>query len=139
MNPQQVIDQAKLHSQNVRVFSFGLGSGCDVDLVRGSAQAGRGTATIVRDQDPQLNGLVIRALSAAMQPSLKETQYGFNNQLCQEQEIYRNTLVSDVVLMTEAEFAELKFKFTAKEEDSQQAISMEFCKDDFLQINGEEA
>jgi len=41
--------------------------------------------------------------------------------------------------MTEAEFAELKFKFTAKEEDSQQAISMEFSKDDFLQINGEEA
>ena len=66
-----------------------------------------------------------------MQPSLKETRYGFNSQLGEPHEIYRNTLVTDAVLMTEAEFAELKFNFITKEEGSQQSLSMEFSKDDF--------
>ena len=66
----------------MRVFSFGLGSGCDKNLVEGSAQAGRGTSTIVKDNDPNLNGLVIKALASAMEPSFKDVEYGFNGQLC---------------------------------------------------------
>lgn len=63
------------------------------------------------DQDPLLNGHVIRALSAAMEPSLKETEYGFNDKLKNYGEMYRNTLISEAVLMSEAEFADLKFSF----------------------------
>lgn len=55
----------------MRVFSFGLGSGCDKYLVENIAIAGRGTSTIVNDNDPNLSGLVVRALSNAMEPSLK--------------------------------------------------------------------
>ena len=55
----------------MRVFSFGLGSGCDQNLVKNVAFAGRGTSTIVEDNDPHLNGLVIKALSCAIEPSLK--------------------------------------------------------------------
>ena len=46
-SPQEVIAQATQHSDSARVFSFGLGSGCDRDLVINSARAGRGTYTIV--------------------------------------------------------------------------------------------
>lgn len=41
--------------------------------------------------------------------------------------------------MTEVEFTELKFQFTAKEEGSQQAVAMQFSKDDFFQVEGQEA
>lgn len=78
----------------MRVFTFGLGSGCDKNLVTKVAKAGRGTHTIVKDKDPNLNGLVIRALSNAMEPSLCDTKYGFNNILPHSgNEMYRNSLV----------------------------------------------
>lgn len=64
------------------MFSFGLGDGCDQFLVERSAQAGRGTSTIVKDNDPNLNGLVIKALLNAMDPSFPGVQYGFNDDLC---------------------------------------------------------
>ena len=121
------------------MFSFGLGDGCDVNLVKNSARAGRGTATIVKDNDPQLNGLVIRALQAAIEPSLKETQYGFNDKLCEEQEVYRNTLISETVLMDAETFANLKFSLKTKQEGTQEALSMEFSKDEFQEVQGEEA
>jgi hypothetical protein len=44
-----VISQAKKHNTDIRVFSFGLGSGCDKELVVNVAKAGRGTHTIVED------------------------------------------------------------------------------------------
>ena len=56
----------------MRVFSFGLGSGCDKQLVENLALAGRGTSTIVNDNDPNLSGLVVKALSNATEPSLKD-------------------------------------------------------------------
>ena len=98
--PDNVINQARTHSDSIRVFSFGLGSGCDEYLVRNVAKAGRGTHTIVKDNDPNLNGLVIKALQSAMEPSLKDTQYGFNGKLTEAKEIYRNTLISETKLIS---------------------------------------
>ena len=57
-----VVNAARQHSEQVRVFTFGLGSGCDVDLVRRTAQAGRGSCSLVEDNSYDLNGQVIRAL-----------------------------------------------------------------------------
>ena len=103
----------------MRVFSFGLGSGCDKFLVKNVAFAGRGTSTIVNDNDPNLNGLVIKALSSAMEPSLKEASFGFNNILSQPEEMYRNTLICCSKIMSQTEFSNLKFTFKAQssEED----------------------
>ena len=61
------------------MFTFGLGSGCDFRLVTDVAKAGRGTSTYVEDGSANLNGLVIKALSLAMDPSLCDTRYGFND------------------------------------------------------------
>ena len=93
-----------MNNDTQRVFSFGLGSGCDTFLVKNAALAGRGTSTIVGDNDPNLNGLVIKALSNAMEPSLCDTRYGFNDQLSDAKEIFRNSLISETRFLTSAEF-----------------------------------
>ena len=72
------------------MFTFGLGSGCDAVLVGEVARAGRGSSTLVEDGGAELKGCVIRALSNAMEPSLKGVSYGWNNQLEKEHELYRN-------------------------------------------------
>jgi len=123
----------------MRVFSFGLGNGCDTHLVTQVARAGRGTYTIVKDKDPQLNGLVIRALASAMEPSLSNSRYGFNGQLCEPEELYRNSLVLASKLMTREEFTNPKFSFLTKAEDTQEALNLEFSKADFQQVQGETA
>lgn len=76
-NRREVIEQARAHNDDIRVFSFGLGSGCDEHLVKMMAQAGRGTSTIVKDGGDELRGSVIRALSNAMKPSLNGVKYGW--------------------------------------------------------------
>ena len=77
----------------MRVFTFGLGSGCDKFLVENTATAGRGTSTIVKDDDPNLNGLVIKALATAMEPSFKDVSFGFGDKICKPMELYRNMLI----------------------------------------------
>lgn len=73
------------------------------------ARAGRGTATIVRDNDPTLNGKVIRALGNAMEPSLFQSEFGFNGDLSPPEELYRNTLVFASKLMPINELKSVKF------------------------------
>ena len=58
-SPKEVSDYAREHSETTRVYSFGLGSGCDRTMVHDVARMGRGTSTIVEDNAPNLNGLVI--------------------------------------------------------------------------------
>ena len=122
------------------MFSIGLGEGCDTDLVTKVASAGRGTSTIVRDNDPNLNGLVIRALSNAMEVSLRDTSYGFNgDQTALDIEVYRNTLIYDTRLLTIAEFEALNFHFKATEEKSKETLDLTFKKDDFREVTGQAA
>lgn len=119
------------------MFSIGLGEGCDRELVTRVASAGRGTSTIVRDNDPNLNGLVIKALSNAMEVSLRDTSYGFNgDSTAKDIEVYRNTLIHDTRLMTIAEFDALKFHFKATEEKSKEILDLNFSKDDFRKVTG---
>ena len=61
-NNNEVIEQAKQHSDKAKVFTFGLGTGCDVELCQGMAKAGRGSCSIVEDGSADLNGKVIKAL-----------------------------------------------------------------------------
>ena len=96
---------------DIRVFSFGLGSGCDEQLVTQVAKAGRGTSTIVKDGCNDLNGKVINALSMAMSPSFCDTKYGFNDQLYEKNELFRNTLVSEKTIIDVDQLADLKFTF----------------------------
>ena len=79
------------------MFTFGLGSGSDKRLVTEVAKAGRGSYTFVQDGGEDLNAQVVRALSLAMQPSLKDACYGWNISDNRDEpkieDIYRNTLI----------------------------------------------
>ena len=131
-SPSLTIEQARQHNAQIRVFSFGLGSGCDTNLVTSVARAGRGTYTLVRDNDPNLNGLVIRALQNAMEPSLFDTSYGFGPELMSApEEIYRNTLIFATKLMSREEFSALEFFFKTKSEDTREALDLHFTRADF--------
>ena len=46
-NRQEVVEQARRHCQEVRVFTFGLGD-CDKRLCIETAEAGRGSCSIVK-------------------------------------------------------------------------------------------
>ena len=58
-------------SDNIKVFSFGIGSGCDKDLVNRMAISGRGSSSIIEDGDSkELKVKVINALRKASDPAL---------------------------------------------------------------------
>ena len=95
------------------MFTFGLGSGCDTEFVKRLAKNGRGTATIVSDNDDNLNGLVIKALTASMEPSLCDVRCGFNSDLKDAGELYRNHLVVKTALINKANLGELTFSLSA--------------------------
>ena len=121
------------------MFSFGLGSGCDVRLVTEVARAGRGASTIVQDGAADLNGQVVRALSMAMEPSLCDTKYGFNGELSEDSELFRNSLCADAAIIDAALLDELKFTFSTKEAESREALNLEFNRVDFSEVQGEAA
>ena len=100
-SPQSVIDFVGLHSDKTRVYTFGIGKRCDTYLVNEVAKKGRGTSTIVGDGAKNLNGLVIKALSHAMEPSLKGAMYGFNGSMSNLEELYRNTPIVATLLTTQ--------------------------------------
>ena len=70
-NADGIINLAREMSQMLRIFTIGLGSGCDRRLCEGTAEAGRGTCSIVEDKSKDLNGQVVKALQHATQHSLK--------------------------------------------------------------------
>jgi len=54
------------------VHSFGIGNDCDRDLVEGTAKAGRGSASFVRDNENNLNKVVVQSLARSIEPSLEK-------------------------------------------------------------------
>ena len=55
------------------VHTVGIGSGCDTNMLSGTAKAGRGTYSQIRDGESEsvLNGQVISALQKALDPALE--------------------------------------------------------------------
>lgn len=58
-NSKEIIDFAKLHAENVRIHTFGVGRDCDKKLIEGIALAGRGSFSYAVDSRDNLSGLVI--------------------------------------------------------------------------------
>ena len=67
---------------STKVFSFGVSSGCDQDLIRRTAAAGQGSESILMDEDLcLLREHVIKALRRACAPALQGCTFNFGNQL----------------------------------------------------------
>ena len=70
-DPEKVIAKSQTGKDNIRVYTFGIGSGCDVDMVEKVAKNGRGSCSLVKDNDTNLKALVIAALRHASDLSLQ--------------------------------------------------------------------
>jgi len=134
-----VIEQAREKSDTVRVFTFGLGSGCDVDLCEKTASAGRGTCSIVKDGASDLNGQVIGALQKAAEPSLKDCSITWLLESPEElNEVFRNQSIISTRIIPKAQFDNLTFSFASKEDPlTKEPINMQFTGLDFSEVTGE--
>ena len=64
----QIVDYTKTQHES-RVHTFGIGRECDRQLIKETAQAGRGTASFA-DDNTELTQNVVNALRKAFEPSL---------------------------------------------------------------------
>ena len=138
----QVIQRTQQYAETIRTFSFGVSNDADAWFVRTAADAGRGTATMVQDDDPNMSGKVVKALATSMEPSLRDVQYGFNESLCTPKELYRNTLVRSQKIIMESEFENIKFSLKAKPSGdgvAQEQIDLTFTKNDFVEVEANQA
>ncbi|KAH3764805.1 Vault protein inter-alpha-trypsin domain [Pelomyxa schiedti] len=67
----QCIQLVRSHARTTRVFTFGIGTGVDVDLVRGLAKAGEGRCEIITDTS-SMPERVMSQLNASLKPALSE-------------------------------------------------------------------
>ena len=61
-NKSEVILKARENSETTRVHTFGIGEGCDRELIENTAVAGRGSFSFAIDNTSNLSGQVIQAL-----------------------------------------------------------------------------
>ena len=105
--PRLVTLQASIQTEYIRTHTFGIGSGCDFEMVAETAHAGRGSYSIVHDNSNTLNGLVVKALRRAFEPSLKDCVIWLGTEGCGHQalnEVFRNQTVSKTALMSKTDF-----------------------------------
>ena len=68
-NKLQVIERSK-GTHNLRIHTFGIGDGCDKQLVENVAANGRGSCSLITDDKSHLVGArIIKALEKAFEPS----------------------------------------------------------------------
>ena len=112
-----MVNQARQHCEETRVFTFGLGSGCDQVLCQETAQAGRGSCSIVKDGGKDLNGQVIKALQQATEPSLKNCRVewtGLTGGQQQLDEVFRNQSIISAMMVPQDKFESLQFRFSSE-------------------------
>jgi len=146
---EAVFETIRKQNESVRVHSFGVGSGCDQILVNKMAEAGRGSSSFVYDNSSELNGLVVTALSKAMQPSLKNCTFTWTDstqdektQVTPEQlnEVFRNQSVILTRMLTQAQADHLKVKFHSDYDPvTKMPIDLEFSAQEFTQVTGDDA
>ena len=75
------------------MHTFGIGNGCDKELIKMSAIAGRGSYSFATDNSSNLSGQVVEALKKATQPSLKDCNFTWSDRKIELGEVFRNQLV----------------------------------------------
>ena len=68
-------------TDDTKVFTFGIGDGCSVDLCKRVAIAGRGDYNIVQDGKPkELKAKVVNALRKASEPAYQKFEITFGKE-----------------------------------------------------------
>lgn len=131
----RVIKKSKTGKDNVRIHTFGIGNGCDADMVKQMANKGRGSCSLVGDADDNLNGLVVTALARAIEPSLADCKLVFGDKTENIGELFRNQLVTRTKIISRQKFEELKLTFTcSKDPITLQPINMSFESSHFDRV-----
>ena len=89
-NKSAVIETAKILKPQIRIYTFGIGSGCDVSMVQEIAKNGRGSCSLVEEQSEDLNAKVITSLMHAFEPSLQQCELEFAGEKILLGEVFRN-------------------------------------------------
>ena len=131
-----VIKKANTRKDNIRVHTFGIGNGCDVDMVKSMAKVGRGSCSLVGDDVDNLNGLVVTALARASEPSLEGCKLVFGSDTEDLGEVFRNQLLTRSKIISRAEFEALQLKFTSlKDPSTGKPIEQQFSSAHFDMVN----
>lgn len=69
-NREKVISTTLRESRSIRVFTFGIGSGADKNLVQGIADASKGFCEMILENS-SMEEVVIRQLKRALEPTLR--------------------------------------------------------------------
>ena len=76
-NTMSVINEVKKNSHKARCFAVGIGSGASTALVKGIADAGRGSSEFVQSEE-KMQGKVMRMLKRALTPSLSDVRVNWS-------------------------------------------------------------
>ena len=106
-NSREVVNQAKFANDSIRTHTFGIGQGCDEQMVIDVAKAGRGSHSLVLDNSNELNSKVILALARAFEPSLKGCKLVFGDKQEELNEVFRNQTIYRSALMSKKEFSKI--------------------------------
>ena len=149
--PQPVVDLIRERcsdSDDVRVFSFGIGDGCDLNLVKNAAKEGRGSHKIVSgDEISTLKAQVIDALQQASEPALTGCTFSFGKDLTSELfqpsrvvdvgNLFRNQLSTFFTVIRESDFEKICCDFSCKFDPStKSSSSQKFEASQFSEISG---
>lgn len=129
------------------MHSFGIGNDCDRNLVKGSAKAGRGSYSFVRDGEKELNKLVVKSLARSIEPSLQGCHLSLvaENKADESKsvniaedlgEVFRNDLIfRSQIFVSRDQFESLKFGFTCERDPlTREPFSLEFSSTAFKEI-----
>ena len=72
-----------------------------------------------------------------MEPSFCDTKYGFNGELSDDAELFRNNLLVDTTIIDAAHLDKIKFTIKTKEAESFEGLNLEFNRVDFSELEGE--
>ena len=135
-NRDAVVNLARQAAENVRIHTFGIGSGCDVTLVKNMAEAGKGHCCLIRDlKTGNLSADVIEALGRACQPTLEGCSITWNNKQQKLNEVFYNQLVSTYRIMSKEDYAKLNFSFECeKDPQTNEGFKLDFTKADFTKV-----
>jgi hypothetical protein len=78
-NTERLFQYIEDNCSSTRIHSFGIGSGASRYLVEGIANKGNGIATMVQEEDQNLNEKVIRALSLSSRSRLTDISVDWYN------------------------------------------------------------
>ena len=139
-NRDVVIELAK--NEAAITHTFGIGSQCDKELVHGVAKSGRGSSSIVLDEDfaGLLNAKVVSAVQKALEPALQRCTIKWVGQDTQSLEsIWRNQLILQTRIVPKVLFDDLSVQFKCGNNPmTNTGFEVNFTTDQFVKVSDDQ-